>query len=294
MAGAETIHQRTEAIREGRSDVDELFTRNTLILVALGPIRTGHADARSTSHSNLGIKRTHMTNLVESFRKDGFVVIPQLVNRSAIRQIGTVYDAMINSEIGADPADKSPGRRIIREVMMPSAHNPVFRDNAALDAGREVARELLSVDKPVLVFDLLIYKEPGQLAETPWHQDFAYAMPDAQAGSPIPVDDYLQFWLALDDVDEANGCMHFAPGVHHQPYLEHRIADWNTDNPQRLLAIRDPERLLDLDRAVACPLKAGGATIHNHGTPHFTPGNRTSDRRRRAYVFKFAKRPFGE
>jgi ectoine hydroxylase-related dioxygenase (phytanoyl-CoA dioxygenase family) len=26
----------------------------------------------------------------------------------------------------------------------------------------------------------------------------------------------VQFWVALDDVDETTGCMHFVPGVHEQ------------------------------------------------------------------------------
>ncbi|MFZ0658894.1 MAG: hypothetical protein WAM05_09260, partial [Candidatus Binataceae bacterium] len=52
----------------------------------------------------------------------------------------------------------------------------------------------------------------------------------------------------------------------------------------------DPERVLDLNRAVACPLRAGGATVHNYGTPHFTPPNRSATRPRRAYIFSFANR----
>lgn len=57
---------------------------------------------------------------------------------------------------------------------------------------------------------------------------------------------------------------------------------------QRLLAIREADKLFDLRRAVACPLRAGGATVHDYGTPHFTSGNRTADRPRRAYIFNFS------
>jgi hypothetical protein len=46
--------------------------------------------------------------------------------------------------------------------------------------------------------------------------------------------------------------------------------------------------VLDLKSAVACPLRAGGATVHNYGTPHFTPPNRSANRPRRAYIFNFA------
>ena len=74
--------------------------------------------------------------------------------------------------------------------------------------------------------------------------------------------------------------------------LEHYIAGGEADYTQRLLAISDPEEVLDLDTAVSCPfpLKKGGATVHNYGTPHYTSGNRTTDRPRRAYIFNFASR----
>lgn len=227
---------------------------------------------------------------IDQFRRDGFLAFPYLVDRETVTALGAVYDAMLSGEIDVTPTDNPLGR-ITRQIMMPSAYHPLFRDNPALEAGRQIARDLLGVDNPRPIFDMLIYKEPGQIAETPWHQDFSYSqMPYAPAGSAIPSDQTLQFWLALDDVDEENGCMHFVPGQHDQPLLDHYVAAGEEDYSQRLLAIRDPEEALDLDKVVACPLAAGGATVHNYGTPHFTSGNRTVNRPRRAYIFNFSSR----
>ena len=61
------------------------------------------------------------------------------------------------------------------------------------------------------------------------------------------------------------------------------------DYSQRLLAITEPDSELPLDEAVVCPLRAGGATVHSYGTPHFTGGNTSRDRRRRAYIFSFRR-----
>ncbi len=227
---------------------------------------------------------------VARFRRDGFLAIPDLADAATVAAIGAVYDAMLDGEIDVSATDNPLGM-VTRQIMVPSLYHPLFRDNPALDAGREIARALLGVDDPKPVFDMLIYKEPGQHATTPWHQDFSYSeMPFAPAGSAIPNDEVVQFWLALDDVDVENGCMHFIPGAHRQPLLEHHVAGGDPDYTQRLLAIRDPKHALALDKAVACPLKAGGATVHNYGTPHFTPGNLSSDRPRRAYIFNFASR----
>jgi hypothetical protein len=227
---------------------------------------------------------------VERFRRDGFLVIPQLADAAAVADIARVYDAMLGGEIDVSATDHPLGLTT-RQIMIPSAYHPIFRANPALDAARDIARALLSVADPKPVFDMLIYKEPGQLATTPWHQDYSYAeMPFTPAGTAIPSDEYVQFWVALDDVDAENGCMHFVPGAHRAPLLDHVIAGGDADYSQRLLAIRDPETALDLDAAVACPLKAGGATVHNYGTPHFTSGNHTTDRPRRAYIFNFSSR----
>jgi len=230
---------------------------------------------------------------VERFRRDGYLAIPQLADAKTVAELGAVYDAMLSGEIDVTPTDNPLGM-ITRQIMVPSLYHDIFKKNAALDAAREIARELLDIDTPKPVFDMLIYKEPGQTATTPWHQDFSYSqMPFAPAGIHMPADQYVQFWLALDDVDEKNGCMHFIPEAHSGPMLEHYVASGAPDYSQRLLAIRDPETKLDLNKAVACPLKAGGATAHNYGTPHFTSGNTTTDRRRRAYIFNFSSRKPG-
>jgi hypothetical protein len=229
---------------------------------------------------------------VDRFRTQGFLVIPKLADDEAVAEIAAVYDAMLCGDIDVSATDKPLGR-ITRQIMMPSAYHAIFKDNPALNAARELSKGLLDTDDPRPVFDMLIYKQPGQTAETPWHQDFSYSqMPFAEAGLPIPCDEVVQFWLTLDDVDEENGCMHFVPGAHRQPLLEHYIAGGEADYSQRLLAIRDPEEVLDLETAVACPLKKGGATVHNYGTPHYTTGNRTADRERRAYIFNFASPRF--
>ncbi|WP_195908439.1 phytanoyl-CoA dioxygenase family protein [Novosphingobium sp. Gsoil 351] len=231
---------------------------------------------------------------IDRFHRDGFLCIPRLVDDAAVTALGTVYDAMLAGEIDVSATDNPLGR-ITRQIMMPSAYHPLFEDNPALDAGRAIARDLLGVPDPRPIFDMLIYKEPGQTAVTPWHQDFAYSqMPFAPAGVAVPSDQTLQFWLALDDVDEANGCMHFVPGQHRAPLLEHHVAAGEAEYTQRLLAIPHPERNLDLSQAIACPLRAGGATVHNYGTPHFTSGNVTANRPRRAYIFNFSSRRLGE
>ncbi len=227
------------------------------------------------------------------FRDDGFLVFEQLADAATVGALGAAYDQVLTGEVSCAGDRKLGG--LVRQIMSPELHHPLFADNKALDAGRAIARQILHVDDPHIGLQMLIYKEPGQTAETPWHQDFAYVgMPFTPAGATVPFDASVMFWLALDDVDTDNGCMHFVPGGHLAPLQSHYVASGDPEDPGRLLAIREPEKALDLTTAVACPLHAGGATMHSFGTPHYTSGNRTTDRRRRAYIFNFTKPEFAK
>jgi hypothetical protein len=233
---------------------------------------------------------TPVESLAEQFKAEGFLRFERFIAPETLAELRDIYDRMLDGEIDCGINDRKLGE-VTRQIMEPSAYHPTFRINEATRVGMRLAKALLDVERPRIAFSMLIYKEPGQTAETPWHQDFAYAqMPFTAAGSNIPYDESVQFWVPLDDVDEDNGCMHFLPGGHLDPLHQHFVAGGAPDDPGRLLAIRDPERTLDLSKAVACPLPAGGATVHSFGTPHFTGGNRTSDRRRRAYIFNISRK----
>ncbi len=226
----------------------------------------------------------------EAFKRDGFVSFPAIADPDAVAALRQGYEELLAGKIAAGALDRQLGGKM-RQIMQPVLLHRAFRHSPALTEGRRLASALLGVDDPELTFSMLIYKEPGQLAETPWHQDFAYyEMPYTAAGRAIPQGESVQFWMALDDVDEENGCMHFLAGEQDRPLRPHYVAGGEPTDDGRLLAIEAPERALDLSRIVACPLKAGGATAHDLGTPHFTSGNRSADRPRRAFIFNFAAR----
>ncbi len=220
---------------------------------------------------------------IAQFRAQGYIAIPRLIEGDDIELLREAYDCFLRGEIACGRDDRQLGNRI-RQILWPSRYHPVFADNTALRKSREIARQLLGIDEPAFRFDMLINKEPGNLSETPWHQDYSYSgEPFTPAGTPIP-NRQLQFWVALDDVDESNGCMHFVGRAHTGLLSRHYVAGGEPTDPHRLLAMMaapDPSLI------VACPLRAGDCTIHYEGTPHFTSSNRTLDRQRRAYIYDF-------
>ena len=144
-----------------------------------------------------------------------------------------------------------------------------------------------------LLYSQLLYKPPEHPHTTPWHQDAAYLeMPYAEAGRKV-ASNSLQFWLALDDADEENGCMHFHPPPEDSCLLPHYVVSGDEDNDARLLGLRDPDTHINQSQITPCPIHAGCATVHHGGTLHYTPANQSS-RPRRAYIFNFVDRAYLE
>ncbi len=223
---------------------------------------------------------------LEALDAKGYLSFDSLLSAESVAELRDVYDRILAREIAAE-GDRWLGG-VTRQVMLPSKAHPLFADNEARTAARDIARVAFDGAEPVFAFDQLLFKPPGHPADTPWHQDMAYSrMPFSPKGYPCRGLQVLQFWIAIDAADIENGCMHFVPGRHHEPLLEHYVVSGADDYEGRLLGIVDPQNTLDLASAVACPVPAGGATVHLAGTPHYTPPNRSVDRPRRAYIINY-------
>ena len=220
---------------------------------------------------------------LDTWERDGFLVLDRFLDPDLLAALRAGYDDILLGRVAAD-GDRMLGGRI-RQVMCPSTAHPVFADNPAVAAGLAIARRVFGTAQAHRTFDMLIDKPVGHRHETPWHQDAAYgAHPFAAPGSAIH-NGTIQFWVALDDVDEENGCMQFLPGRHREPLLEHHVVSGRPDGDERLLAVVQPEERLDLSRRVVATLPAGGCTLHAEGTPHYTGPNVSAGRARRAYIF---------
>ena len=219
---------------------------------------------------------------VARFWHDGYLAIDRLVDDAEVERLRVAYDDIIGFRVES-PTDRHLGG-ITRQVLVPSMVHPVFDDNAALAAGREVMHDLFGCSHSNRTYDMLIDKPAGHPHETPWHQDAAYfQQPVTQPGFTLPLTS-IQFWVALDPVDADNGCMQFVGAMHHGGTVAHHVVSGHPDDDGRLIGVDDPTEV-NVHEAVACPLAAGGATIHTALTPHYTGPNTTTDRPRRAYIF---------
>lgn len=94
----------------------------------------------------------------------------------------------------------------------------------------------------------------------PWHQDSGYF--EAACDQAL----ILTVWMPLVDATPDNGCLYVLPGSHLGPVVTHH-------REERYLAIAD--ELLDLDRAVCVPVRAGGALLLTNRTAHCSTPNAT-------------------
>ncbi|MEM6410447.1 MAG: phytanoyl-CoA dioxygenase family protein [Pseudomonadota bacterium] len=232
-------------------------------------------------------ERFDLSAISSHFAEHGFAIAEDIASPECVQTLRDIFDGMVDGSIPCPGTDRKLGG-LTRQIMMPHTHHPAFCESEAFQNAREVACAVLETDKPVFAFSMLIYKPPGHPHTTPWHADLAYAgEPFTPAGAIVPNNSAVQFWLALNDVDDDMGCMEFIPDVQNKPMPEHFVFSGDPTDEGRLLAMTDPKTQLDLSKAIKCPLKAGTATLHGYTTPHYTGPNLSETKGRRAFIFTF-------
>jgi phytanoyl-CoA hydroxylase len=160
----------------------------------------------------------------------------------------------------------------LRKYMWFVDEDPVFADLiGAKSKLRGVVESILGA-APLLFQEMALVKPPFIGSEKPWHQDNAYF-------SVAPLEAVLGVWIALDPAGVENGCMHVIPGGHRLGSLKHHHSTDCEILPGRL----------EVERARAVPVGAGGGLFFYGLLPHETPPNR-SPLRRRALQFHYRGR----
>jgi len=143
-------------------------------------------------------------------------------------------------------------------------HNPQIAEEIAQLTGATTLR---------IWHDQIQYKPASTGGVNMWHQD-APLWPILAPMTEVSA------WVALDDVDEANGCMSMVPGSHlwgnHMDYL-HTLKTF-ADTPREYEGHAVEAR--------PCPVRKGEVHYHHALTWHGSPAN-TSVRERRAIALHF-------
>ncbi len=223
---------------------------------------------------------------VSRFHEQGFLSIPALIDADEIRPLGEVMSRLFSEQAGRAEGsyydlvtdDAEGGKRLLPTIINPHHFAPELRRMKLQARGLAIARQLLG-PSAAPTFQHGILKPPHEGSETPWHQDEAYRF------DPKFTYEQVSIWIPLQDVTLDNGCMVYLPQSHRGGVLPHR----SFQNNRQIQAI---ECAADFDRSVgvACPLPAGGATVHHGRTLHYASPNQ-SDAPRYAYILVFETPP---
>jgi ectoine hydroxylase-related dioxygenase (phytanoyl-CoA dioxygenase family) len=218
---------------------------------------------------------------IRFFHEEGYLKLDAITDQEEVAWLRELYDRLFaeywdpstSIDLAAPlEAGKKPTLPQITDPLKaaPELANSRFRANALA-----IARQLFG---PEVQYrnEHMIYKPAQTAPETPWHQDQAYHDPNYMYRN-------VNFWLPLQEATLENGCMQFVPKSHTWDVIPHH----HIGNDSRIhgLEADDAERFHRT--SVACPIPAGGATLHHSYMLHYASANR-SDIPRRAYIMVFA------
>ena len=201
---------------------------------------------------------------IEQFETDG-VVVPQCrLGRAAVADLAASLDVHVAAS----------ARRDVDFVPNVVDHEPSWIRFALLDEILGSVRDLIG-DDVILWGSGLFCKAATSGRATPWHQDGQYW--------PIRPLATVTAWIAIDPVDEHNGCLRVIPGSHRD-----RVLHEHARNDSRELILN--QELSAEQRGPTSPrsliLEPGQFSLHDVYMIHGANPN-TSGRRRGGLAFRY-------
>lgn len=213
------------------------------------------------------------------YDRDGFVIVPQVVNEEQLAELRRATDEAVANKVGpilfeadADASDKvSPlyrdesgrvFRRLNRVLERGGVWQTIIGGPLARAASRLIGREFqVCLNR----HNMLLLKAPYNPAPVLWHQDAAVWDEGTY--------EHLSAIVALDDFQSDNGPLQVVPGSHK---LGPVALGWD-DNTQ---AVASQHQALIENEAVVVDLKAGDAVFFHGLLLHGSQGNPSGAARR--------------
>jgi len=211
--------------------------------------------------------------LEQFYAANGYVVVPALFSAAELERYRAHYMALRRFSHEGDTAGVAANIEQDTNQQYPRMIHMHRWDDLSLqwllDERLRVCLTGLLGREPFAVQTMLYYKPPGARGQA-LHQDQFYLK--VQPGTCMAA------WLALDDCDEANGCMQLVPGSHKWDVLCTQPADTT-------LSFTDVTVPLPPGVNPALVLMRAGDVLFFHGsTVHGSYPNTTPDRFRRALI----------
>lgn len=211
---------------------------------------------------------------IDYYRENGFVKLDGVLSEEEVEELrGYLEEAM--RETAGKAANNSPTDGLYYKVLNQKVNT--WRDHGGMARFvlsrrfADIGKQLTGFEGIRLFHDHALLKMAGDSKPTPWHQDTPY-WPMNEPGA-------FSIWIALDDVDENNGCMMFVP-------KSQRIRNLKSVNLVDAHDIFADTAEADRNTAAIVRMKAGSCTFHDGLTFHYAHANKT-DKPRRALAIVF-------
>ena len=214
--------------------------------------------------------------LVNDFRRDGFVVVPDMLGADELARFGAALDEGVARRSRHDTrvlAEKSRYEQSFIQCQNLWEDIPGVRPLTFHPRVTETAARLLGVDAIRIWHDQALYKEAGGRDTDP-HQDHPYW--------PIVETDTVTAWIPLDGSTLDNGAMGYLPGSHRLGLRE--FVDIFTGTGEDPLARPELEGV----EPVWVEVPAGSVAFHHGLTFHLAKPNTTGTVRRVHTAIYFA------
>jgi phytanoyl-CoA hydroxylase len=215
-------------------------------------------------------------NIREDFERDGYVFLPGFLSRDEVALINKKLTALIQGTVSKmhpehvfyeDKKDEST----LKQLQDLNVYDPFFEKMLTGSRFEEVAKELL--DEDVVGKTIEYFNKPPKIGKaTPPHQDGYYFM--------LKPSSAVTMWLALEDVDEENGCVRYIKGSHLTGMRPHGRTQ-TLGFSQGITDYADK----DVSNEIYFPAKPGDLLVHHSMTIHTAGANKSASRTRKALGF---------
>jgi phytanoyl-CoA hydroxylase len=219
---------------------------------------------------------------IASFQANGFVAFRNFVAGDELAGLIEKLEHFVQRTAPGLPPEavfyddkNDPGS--LKQIQQMGDHDRWFDQLFRGGRIRQVAQAL--VGGPVDPKNMQYFnKPPGTSKPTPPHQDGYYFMLD-----PCNA---VTMWLALDSVDQENGCVRYVRGSHLRPMRSHS----RTETLGFSQGIAEYPTNEDQAHEVAMPAEPGDLLVHHAMTVHWADQNRSLNRSRRSLGFIYYDR----
>ena len=228
---------------------------------------------------------------VAEFNRNGCLVGGQVISQNEVQELRDELDRVIGKgQSGFAPGEPQPVQisNLSRDKDQPVWQivniweaSPAFERLLYHPRITKALSQLTGKPDIFIWHDQIQYKPAHHGGINNWHQDAPY-WPVLKPATPVTA------WLALDDVDEENGCMWMVPGSHkwgnHIKYLENNPLEKFHELGNDFTPPTDAE--VKVVKRTVWPVKMGHVSFHHSMTWHGS-GKNVSDRPRRAIALHY-------